>query len=145
MTETFGFLGEQFHVAEKVAALPLMRFAKIAKAGVDADDLDGLAAMYDLLEQCLHPDDWGRFQAHADKTRADGDELLKVVQDVFAVLAERPTGRSSDSSDGPRIIEPNSTGVSSSPGTDRVIRRLNDQGRPDLALLVRRRAESLTG
>jgi len=143
MTETIPFLGEDFHVAESVGAMPLMRFAKIAKSGTGTGDMDGLAAIYDLLEQCIHPDDWGRFQAHADKVRASGDQLLDMVREVFTVLAGRPTGRSSDSSDGPLVIEPNSTDDSSSPDTDRVIRRLNDQGRPDLALLVRRREESL--
>lgn len=134
------FLGEQFKVADKVGALPLMRFAKVARAGVDASELEGLAAMYDLLGQVIHPDDWSRFEDHADRVHADGDQLLGLVQEVFALMAARPTGRSSDSSDGPQTIEPSSTGDSSSP----VISRLNDQGRPDLALLVRRHQESLT-
>lgn len=143
MSETVEFCGVQFRIAEKVAALPLMRFAKVAKAGVDASELEGLAAMYDLLEQVIHPDDWAKFEKHADQQRADGEQLLEVVQAVFVLLADRPTGRSSDSSDGPRIIEPSSTADSSSPGSN-VISRLNGQGRPDLALLVRKREESLT-
>lgn len=143
MSETVEFCGVQFRIAEKVAALPLMRFAKVAKAGVDATELDGMAAMYDLLEQVIHPDDWAKFERHADQQRADGEQLLEVVQGVFVLLADRPTGRSSDSSDGPRTIEPSSTGGSSSPGSN-VITRLNGQGRPDLALLVRKREESLS-
>jgi hypothetical protein len=140
MTETVEFCGETFHIADKVAALPLMRFAKAAKAGVDSDDLDGLAALYDVLGQCIHPDEWGRFESHADRERADGDQLLEVVQEVFTLLAARPTGRSSDSSGGPRTIEPSSTVDSSS----RVIADLNDRGRPDLALVVRKRQEFLS-
>jgi hypothetical protein len=143
MSETVEFCGVQFRIAEKVAALPLMRFAKVAKAGVDATELDGMAAMYDLLEQVIHPDDWAKFERHADHERADGEQLLEVVQAVFVLLADRPTGRSSDSSDGPRTIEPSSTADSSSPGSS-VIARLNGSGRPDLALLVRKREESLT-
>lgn len=137
---TVDFLGEQFKVADKVGALPLMRFAKVARAGVDAGELEGLAAMYDLLGQVIHPDDWSRFEDHADKEHADGDQLLALVQEVFALMAARPTGRSSDSSDGPQTIEPSSTDDSSSP----VISRMNERGRPDLALLVRKRQESLT-
>lgn len=146
MTEV-AFLGEQFKVADKVGALAVMRFAKIAKAGVDASELDGMVAMYDLLGQLIHPDDWSRFEDFADTQHADGDQLLELVQEVFALIAARPSGRSSDSSDGPRTIEPSSTVVSSSPDTDpseAVISRLNSAGRPDLALLVRRRQESLT-
>lgn len=137
---TVDFLGEQFRVAERVGALPIMRFAKAAKSGTDSNDMEGLVALYDLLAQVIHPDDWARFEAHADREHADGDQLLVVVQQALAAVAGRPTGRSSDSSDGPQTIEPSSTDDSSSP----VIHRLNEQGRPDLALLVRRRQESLT-
>ena len=137
---TVDFLGESFRVADRVGALPLMRFAKIAKSGVDANELDGLVAMYDLLGQVIHAEDWARFEDHADDQHADGDQLLELVQEALALVAARPTGRLSDSSDGPQTIEPRSTDVSSSP----VISRLNEQGRPDLALLVRKRQESLS-
>lgn len=142
MSESVEFCGEKFRVADKVGAMPIMRFAKIAKAGVDANELDGLAALYDVLEQCIHPSDWYRFEQHADAQHADGEQLLAVVQEAFTLMAQRPTQRSSDSSDGPQTIEPPSTAVSSSP--DSVIDRLNGQGRPDLALVVRRRQESLS-
>lgn len=140
---TVEFLGEEFAVAERVSALAFMRFAKLARAGVDADDIEGQAAMHDMLEQCIAPSDWYRFQTLADRERADGAQLLDLIQRVFAVLAARPTERPSSSSDGPQIIEPNFTEDSSSPATgpDRVIAKFNDQGRPDLALLVRRRQE----
>lgn len=144
MTETVEFFGEDFHIAERIGAMPFMRFAKVAKAGTDANDLDGLAAIFDLLAECIHPDDWPLFQKHADKEKATGDQLLGFVRAVLGVVAARPTGRSSDSSDGPRIIEPSSTDDSSSPATDRVVQRLNDRGRPDLALIVRKRQESLS-
>lgn len=137
---TVEFLGEQFRVADRVGALPIMRFAKAAKSGADANDMAGLVALYDLLGQVIHPDDWSRFEAHADAEHADGDALLAVVQDALTLVAARPTGRSSDSSDGPRTIEPSSTDDSSSP----VIHRLNEQGRGDLAYLVRKRQESLS-
>lgn len=146
VTETVEWLGEQFHVADRVSSLTVMRFAKLAKSNIDVAQMEGLAAMYDLLEQCVHPDDWARFEAHADDQRADGEQLLAVVKQVFAVIAARPTRRSSDSSGGPRTIEPNSTDDSSLPdtGPDRAIIRLNDQGRPDLARVIRLRQESLT-
>ena len=141
MTETVEFHGATFHVAEKVGLMPLMRFAKVARSGVDANELEGLAAMYDILQQAIHPDDWARFEQHANDTRVDGDDLMRMVSEVMAVIGARPTGRSSVSSDGPQIIEPRSTDVSSSPA-GRVIDRFNSEGRPDLALLVRRREES---
>ena len=126
------FCDEQFGVADKIGLMPLMRFAKVAKSGADSADMEALAVMLDLLEQCIAPADWQRFQDTADKNRADGDELLKVVSDVFEVLAERPTSRPSDSSAGPSTTAPNSTAGSYSPAKA----RLEDKGRPDLALMV---------
>lgn len=143
---TIEFEGATFEVADKVSALAFMRFAKVAKEGVDSDDMAGMVAMLEMLEQCIAPSDWQRFQKHADTVRADGEQLLKVVQDAFAVLAQRPTGRSSDSSAGPQNEGPSSTADSSSPDnvSNRVIGRLNAQGRPDLALMARKHQESLT-
>lgn len=145
-TETVDFLGEEFHVAERIGAMPLMRYAKASKAGLDANGMDGLVAMYDLLRECIHPEDWARFEAHAGSQHARGPQFLHVVTEVIGIVAARPTGRSADSSDGPRIIEPSSTEGSSSldTGSERVIRRLNDKGRPDLALMVRERQEWLS-
>jgi hypothetical protein len=132
--ETVEFHGEKYRIADQIGLMPLMRFAKVAQAGVDSSDMDGLVAMYDLMEQCLVDEDWARFAAAATKHRADGEELMDVVRQAIEAMAERPTQRSSDSSDGPPSTSGNSTGDSSS----QVVRRLERQGRPDLALLVRR-------
>lgn len=130
MAESVEFFGEDFVIADRIGLMPLMRFAKVAKSDVDSNDLAGLAAMYDLLEQCIAPQDWQRFQDCADRNRADGDELMTVVSEVIERLTNRPTGRPSVSSDGPRIVEPNLTAPSSSP----VMQRL--AGRADLQLFV---------
>lgn len=130
--------GESFRIAEKVGLRPLMRFAQVARRGVDADDMAGLAAMGDLLDQCIHEDDLGRFDVAADKARADGEELMAVVTEVFSILSARPTSLPSDSSGGQPNTNESSVGGSSSP----VIARLEAQGRPDLALLVTRAQES---
>lgn len=124
--------GERFTVAESIGAMPLMRFAKVAKGGADSNNLDSLVAMYDLLEQCIEPADWVKFQAHADKVRATGDDLMAVVGEVFEILAERPTARPSASSGGPKSTKRKSVPGSSS----KVIKRLEKSGRPDLALMV---------
>ena len=126
------FAGDKFRMAERIGLMPLMRFAKIAKAGVDSTDLDGLAALYDLLEQCIAEDEWQRFQNAADKARADGDQLMQVVKDVFEALSGRPTSRPSDSSGGPTTTPPNSEDDLSL----RVVKRLEDEGRPDQAYMV---------
>ncbi len=135
---SISFAGETFTISERIGLMPLMRFAKVAQGGADTNDLAGLAAMYDLLEQCFPSEEWQRFQNVADREHSDGDELMKVVSDVFEVLSARPTERPSVSSDGPSTVSVRSADGSSSP----VIDRLVSQGRPDLALLVTRAQES---
>lgn len=140
MGDVISFAGEEFHVAERIGLMPLMRFAHLASAGVDSEDMEALAAMYDLLEQCVANGEWQRFQRAATRTRADGEALMKVVQDAIAVLSERPTGRPSDSSDGPTTTRPKSAiGQVSSESRDdylAVVKEWEDKGRPDTALMV---------
>lgn len=132
VTQSVEFLGERFRIADKVSSLALMRFAKVASTGVDADDMEGLAALYDVLEQCIDPGQWSAFQKHADRQRAQSDDLLELVKEVLPRIAARPTGRPSDSSDGP----PMPNGLFADDSSSRVITRLEARGRPDLALMV---------
>jgi hypothetical protein len=129
------FMGEEFAIADKIGLMPLMKFAKAAQSGLDSADMEGLAAMHDMLGQCIADDEWPRFEAHATKTRSGDEELLQVIKDVQRILTERPTTRSSDSSAGPQQITPTSEEDSSSL---EVVRRLKSQGRPDLAMAVLR-------
>ena len=154
MTDTVEFLGEQFRVGERVGLMPMMRYARVAKRQMERqksgaksdgmDEVESLDATLSLLEQCVHPDDWDRFEKHTTQQGAGQEEYMEFAGRVMALLADRPTGRPSDASGGPQTIEPSSTEGSSSPATD-VIGRLNDKGRPDLALVVRKRQESLAG
>lgn len=134
---TVSFFGEDYEIAEKIGLMPLMRFAKVARGGVDSGDIEALAVMLDLLEQCVAPHEWQRFQDAADKNRADGDELFAVITKVFEVLSERPTSRPTDSSAGPSSTEASSTAEVSS-----VLERMH--GRPDLAIAVVRAHEART-
>lgn len=127
-------LGKSFKIAEKIGLMPLLRFAKAAQNGVDSNDMAGLAALLDVLEQCIDPDEWQRFNDHADKTRADEDELLQMVYLVIEAISDRPISRPSDSSAGPPA-----TGPRSVDGSSRALRLL--EGRPDLQVAVLRAAQ----
>src|SRR5215207_7382646 len=111
----------------------MMRFAKIAKSGVDANEMEGLAAMSDLLEVCLaDSEEFNRFMDHCTRDRLDGDQMLERVKAVVERLNQRPTQRSSDSPDGS-----NTTGTSTAAGSSSpVVRRLEQKGRPDVGLIV---------
>lgn len=129
-TNTIDFKGETFRTADRIGLMPLMKFAHVAEDGVSSSDMAGLAAMYDLLGDCLHPEDWGRFQAVAVREKADGDDLLAVVTKVVEQMTARPTGPPSDSSDGQPPAGPSSPGDSFSQAMEHL------GGRPDLASIV---------
>lgn len=135
---TIEYAGERFALADRIGLMPLMRFAHLAKSGVDSDDMEGLDAMYALLKQCFTDEAWGDFERAAERQRADGEELMGVVKQAIEAIAARPTGRPSDSSGGPESTSESSAGDSSSPVVDQLERR----GRPDLALIVRQAEES---
>lgn len=130
------FAGQDFAVRDRIGAMPLMRFAKIAKTGMDAGDMEALSVIYDLLQSTVAPADWQRFEQAAVDSGADGDELLAVVVDAVKVISGRPTSQPSDSSGGLRTTSPTYAVASSTPVIDRL------SGRPDLQLMVRRATEA---
>lgn len=131
------FRGESFGVAPVVGLMPLLRFAHLAKQGIEADDMEGLVAIYDLLKSVIADDEWERFQTFATDIRATGDDLMEAVADAIQLISSRPSSRPSDSSDGPSTTSPSSPEDSGS----RVIRRLEREGRPSIALMVRQAQE----
>lgn len=110
------FMGEEYRIADRVGLMPLMRFAMVAKSGVQDDDMEGLAAMYALIRDCIDAGEWARFENDAIMKKAEQEELLKVVTDVIQVLTARPTQRPADSSDGPPNTSPNLKEPSTSNG-----------------------------
>lgn len=113
--DTVECMGERYRIGDKVGLMPLMRFAKSAKEGVDSDDLEGLVAIYDMLSDCIHPAEWDRFERDMTKKQAEADDLMPVVTRTLEILSARPTQRRSASSSGPERTTGTSTGGSSSP------------------------------
>lgn len=99
-TGTVNLLGRDFTVAEQVGLMALLRFAHFAKNGASTDDMDALAAIYDVLQQCVADEEWDAFQQHAMDVRASTEELLDSVKEAMSVISARPTESPSDSSDG---------------------------------------------
>ena len=139
---TIEFKGEKFGAEFPVPPMALMEFAHIAAGDVDSSDLQGFAAMYDLLESVIKPEDWGRFRRHAKKSRATDRDLQELVIKVVTGQTDRPTQRPSDSSDGPVSTEQKSESApeplpsAEEPLHARVIRMHEKAGRPDKALIV---------
>ena len=98
---TVEFMGEDFAIADRIGIMPIMLFAKASQAGTTTEEMAGLVAMYDLLEQYISEAHWPRFCQVASKARASSDEVFAVVGEVLAAQSGRPTSRPSGSSDGP--------------------------------------------
>lgn len=133
--ETFNFLDEpDVRVHPDLSNLLLVDFM-IAAEKIDADDdPQGATKMTrDLFTGLVHPDDFDRFWAAARRGRQQVKDLMVVAFTLMEELSERPTKRRSTSSTGRRTTGQKSRGDSSS----RVIQRLERQGRPDLAVIVR--------
>lgn len=129
MTGTVEFFGETYALSGEVSEFGLLEFAEAAADGQDGDTMQGMASIMRLLRECVAEKDavetyvddmgetqtkvvaygWGHFKAAARSNRATvQDHLMPVIQKAFEAQADRPTGRPSDSSDGPRSIEPKS-------------------------------------
>lgn len=113
--QTVDCLGAKYRIADRVGLMPLMRFAAAAKRGLDTGDMEAMAAIYDMLADCIDPRDWSRFEADMTAKKAQPEDMLPVVQQTIEALSARPTSRPSDSSDGPPTTGGTSTGGSSSP------------------------------
>lgn len=93
------FEGKEFAIADKVGLMPLMEFAYHANSGLDTSDLNALAAIYEMLKDCIHEKEWPRFVRHAKETKAGAEEMMPVVQATIELLTANPTGQGSDSSE----------------------------------------------
>lgn len=138
------FMGTRFRMTDRVGLMPLMKFAMTAKQGIKDDDLEGLAAMYALIRDCIDqtvptkpvldehgqpryddagqpitepdgPSEWDRFERHAIDSKAEAEDLFGVVTAVIQRLSARPTRRPGVSSAGPQTTSPSSKAISSSP------------------------------
>jgi hypothetical protein len=133
--QTAQFKGETYRINQDVSEWAFMEFAEAASEGQDANTLQGMASLLRFVLELVHPDERDAFRAHARKSRASTDDLLEFLLGKPAADAERPTGRSSDSSDGPTSTAPkpaaNSDGSGSAVTGLALLRT-----RPDLALIV---------
>jgi hypothetical protein len=135
VTRSVELKGKRFRIAEKIGAMPLLKFSTYAD--MDIQDPRALAAMYTLLRDCIHPGtpgcgecaactagnerscaeydygDWAAFEEHAMTTKADADELMDVVTKVMELISGRPTEPAATSSSGPPATSARSTGSSS--------------------------------
>jgi hypothetical protein len=101
--------GNRYEVARKIAAMPMLKFSKLAAKGVTTGDAESGAAMYDVLRAMFTKEAWARFEDDATETGADNDELFAVVAQAIEVINGFPTSSSSASASTPSSTTPSST------------------------------------
>lgn len=111
--DVFILCGETFTVSDHLGIVPLGMFAKAAASGLDTAEMEGLAALIDVVAQCVIESDQERLLSVATKKRADADLLLRIVKAVIEAQTGRPTERPSDSSDGSSTTGASSKAASS--------------------------------
>lgn len=100
-----------------VSVLDLSEFARLAASGMDTDDPSAGAILADIYLALLGDKEYQRFRNHCRRNGTDGENLMKIIGDLASEDSDRPTSRSSDSSDGPPSTPATSTVVSFSRGT----------------------------
>lgn len=102
LTLDVGDESRDFRLAERIGIMPLMQFARVARKGTRANDMEAMASMLDFIQQAIHPDDWAEFVEFTTDTRADTEELLTFVRTAIGAIGARPTRPRSSSQDGSR-------------------------------------------
>jgi hypothetical protein len=88
-TGVVDFKGEKFHVAEKIGAMALIAWGKAAD--LDESGNEALIAVYDMLEDVIHEDEFKRFKRVALKSKADMEELMNLLSAAMEMVSGNPT------------------------------------------------------
>ena len=139
------FMGRKFRLAETIGLMPLMRFAHASQNGLDSDDMEGMAALYSMIRDCVDQtrpqepmldgttgepmrdesgeavmvdtgkSEWDRFQDHATVTKAEGEDFMEFISAAIKVISARPPRRRGSSSATSQATPEKSRAASSSP------------------------------
>jgi hypothetical protein len=82
---SFKLMGAEYRLADKVGIWPLMQYARAIETGDnDMGQRRMMASAHAILEDSVHPDDWGRFQE--DMISKKMDDLLVVLDAVMGAV-----------------------------------------------------------
>lgn len=87
---------EQIRV-RKMATWTLLSFAKMATRDIGTKDMAGMAALYDIAVDSVHPEALARFEQLMVEKRVNGDQLMEFVTAAIAKTTGHPTEPSSSS------------------------------------------------
>jgi hypothetical protein len=131
----FPWFGVTIRVAPNAGnPLLLMDFARRAEKIDTLDDVSSMLIVLEFLQGLIHTDDLDEFMRVAVANNQQTLDLLEVAKVIVVAVARFPTGRPSDSPDGP----PNTTTKSGAdPYSTAVITTMDKlKGRGDLKMIV---------
>lgn len=82
-------VSRDFRLAEDVGIMPLMEWA--AASDRDVASADGLRAVFYVLQDAVHEDDWAEFRKYAREHKAAATDMLEFANAALEALAGRPT------------------------------------------------------
>lgn len=135
---TFGWFGEDIRVNPELSELDIIDFAESAMH-VDEDSEEAITLIKRTMRLYIHADDFDRFWALSSRKRVRVETLMLTMNRITELVSGRPTGPLSDSSPG----QPTTVESLKEDSSSRAMRRLESEGRPDLALVVVQRQEAL--
>jgi hypothetical protein len=119
--QPFDLDGVTFTPQGGVSMMDVSEFARLASQGLDSQSPEAIGFLADVYLSLLGPQQYRLFREHCRKHSTDAAVLVEILGDLVAGAVEeeagRPTGRSSDSSDGPQSIPDTQTVVSFSRAT----------------------------
>ena len=82
--------GRYFRLAAEIGLMPLMEWAA-ATDELDARNSTQVLALYRLLREVVHPDDWAEFRKFTTAEKCDGNALVSFQNAALEAHAARPT------------------------------------------------------
>lgn len=110
----FGYFGEQIRVNPDLTEVDMIDFLDDANR-VNANDPQSMLMVKEAARTHVHPDDFDRFWALRKQHRQGVESLMATIWQIVSAVTARPTGRASDSSDGPPVISQNLPPTASPP------------------------------
>lgn len=97
---SFSYYGTKIRVNPNLTEIVIMDFFEQAEK-VGAKDPHAMVIVKDFARDSIHPDDFDEFWGVVKTRGVDTDALMRLVWKILEGVTARPTGRPSDSSDGP--------------------------------------------
>ena len=117
----FPYFGETIRVHPYASDIEWTAFIDSMK-DVPAEQVNDMAVLDETMKYVrgqIHPDDWDLFYRTATANHQNSVDLVALAQDIVSVVAGFPTGRPSDSPDGPQLTGHLSKGGSPRPARQR--------------------------